>query len=174
MKKLSNVRKDHDQRLMDLTRTQETDKHRAELISRNQQLVDNAILAIRSALANQLPWTDIQNLIKEAQAKGDPVASSIVGLKLEINHITMKLRCVVVVTVRTMVLILGVSHFRLRLDLFVDVVFILSSYSFVIPFLTYNILFVDCDYFVLLEYLCILLMFLVILAVNSIYFLRRH
>ncbi|XP_021920344.1 nuclear export mediator factor NEMF homolog isoform X2 [Zootermopsis nevadensis] len=92
MKKLSNVRKDHDQRLMDLTRTQETDKHRAELISRNQQLVDNAILAIRSALANQLPWTDIQNLIKEAQAKGDPVASSIVGLKLEINHITMKLR----------------------------------------------------------------------------------
>lgn len=95
MKKLANVRKDHDQRLMTLDQTQETDKQRAELISRNQQLVDNAILAVRSALANQLPWPDIQNLIKEAQAKGDPVANSIKGLKLEINHITMMLRLVV-------------------------------------------------------------------------------
>lgn len=92
MKKLANVRKDHDQRLMALEQTQETDKQRAELISRNQQLVDNAILAVRSALANQLPWPDIQNLIKEAQANGDPVAASIKGLKLEINHITMMLR----------------------------------------------------------------------------------
>jgi hypothetical protein len=117
MKKLSNVRKDHDQRLMDLERTQETDKQRAELISRNQQLVDNAILAIRSALANQLPWPDIQNLIKEAQAKGDPVASSIKGLKLEINHITMMLRWVVFVVVRTMVHIHGVPRSRSRLNL---------------------------------------------------------
>lgn len=92
MKKLANVRKDHDQRLLALEQTQEIDKQRAELISRNQQLVDSAILAVRSALANQLPWPDIQNLIKEAQAKGDPVASSIKGLKLEINHITMMLR----------------------------------------------------------------------------------
>jgi predicted ribosome quality control (RQC) complex YloA/Tae2 family protein len=103
MKKLSNVRKDHGQRLMDLERTQESDKQRAELITRNQQLVDNAILAIRSALANQLPWPDIQNLIKEAQAKGDPVASSIKGLKLEINHITMMLRYVVFVVASTLV-----------------------------------------------------------------------
>lgn len=95
MRKLSNVRKDHDQRLMTLEQTQEMDKQRAELISRNQQLVDNAILAVRSALANQLPWPDIQNLIKEAEAKGDPVATSIKGLKLEINHITMMLRLVV-------------------------------------------------------------------------------
>jgi len=95
MKKLANVRKDHDQRLMALEQTQETDKQRAELISRNQQLVDSAILAVRSALANQLSWPDIQNLIKEAEAKGDPVAASIKGFKLEINHITMMLRLVV-------------------------------------------------------------------------------
>jgi predicted ribosome quality control (RQC) complex YloA/Tae2 family protein len=97
MKKLINVRKDHDQRLLALERTQETDKQKAELICRNQQLVDNAIFAVRSALANQLPWPDIQNLIKEAQAKGDPMASSIKGLKLEMNHITMMLRLVVFV-----------------------------------------------------------------------------
>lgn len=54
MKKLENVRKDHSQRLMALERTQETDKKKAELITRNQELVDNAILAIHAALANQV------------------------------------------------------------------------------------------------------------------------
>ena len=91
IKKLENVRKDHEQRLENLARTQEVDKQKAELISRNQQLVENAIFAVRSALANQLPWPDIHDLIKEAQAKGDPVALSIKNLKLEINHITMLL-----------------------------------------------------------------------------------
>ncbi|PSN48253.1 Nuclear export mediator factor Nemf [Blattella germanica] len=92
VKKLANVRKDHEQRLKSLLLTQEVDKQKAELITRNQQLVDGAILAVRSVLANQLPWSDIQNLIKEAQAKGDPVALSIKTLKLEINHITMLLQ----------------------------------------------------------------------------------
>lgn len=54
MKKLENVRKDHYQRLEALEKTQEVDKQKAELITRNQQLVDNAILAIQSILANQV------------------------------------------------------------------------------------------------------------------------
>nr|CAD7430507.1 unnamed protein product [Timema monikensis] len=91
MKKLANVRKDHDLRLVALERTQESDKQKAELITRNQQLVDNAVLAVRSALANQMAWSDIQNLVKEAQERGDPVASSIKGLKLEVNHVTLML-----------------------------------------------------------------------------------
>nr|CAD7196324.1 unnamed protein product [Timema douglasi] len=91
MKKLANVRKDHDLRLVALERTQESDKQKAELITRNQQLVDNAVLAVRSALANQMAWSDIQNLVKEAQERGDPVASCIKGLKLEVNHVTLML-----------------------------------------------------------------------------------
>lgn len=91
MKKLDNVRKDHDQRLVSLEKTQEVDKQRAELITRNQALVDNAILAIQSALANQMSWPDIQTLLKEAQARGDPVASAIKQLKLESNHVSLLL-----------------------------------------------------------------------------------
>lgn len=91
LKKLDNVKKDHDQRLVTLGKTQESDKQRAELITRNQELVDNAILAMQSALANQMSWQDIQTLLKEAQAKGDPVASAIKHLKLESNHITLLL-----------------------------------------------------------------------------------
>ncbi|XP_014480395.1 PREDICTED: nuclear export mediator factor NEMF homolog [Dinoponera quadriceps] len=91
LKKLENVKKDHDQRLITLEKTQEVDKQKAELISRNQTLVDNAILAIQSALANQMSWPDIQVLLKEAQARDDPVASAIKQLKLETNHISLLL-----------------------------------------------------------------------------------
>ncbi|KAG5320622.1 NEMF factor, partial [Acromyrmex heyeri] len=91
LQKLERVRKDHSQRLITLEKTQELDKQKAELISRNQVLVDNAILAIQSALANQMSWPDIQVLLKEAQARGDPVASAIKQLKLETNHIALML-----------------------------------------------------------------------------------
>ena len=91
LKKLENVRKDHDTRLVSLSKTQEIDKLKAELITRNQTLVDNAILAIQSALANQMSWPDIQSLVKEAQSRGDPVATVIKKLKLETNHATLYL-----------------------------------------------------------------------------------
>lgn len=91
LQKLERVRKDHSQRLISLEKTQELDKQKAELISRNQILVDNAILAIQSALANQMSWPDIQVLLKEAQARGDPVASAIKQLKLETNHVALML-----------------------------------------------------------------------------------
>lgn len=54
LKKLENVRKDHDQRLIALEKTQNVDKQKAELITRNQELVDRAILAIQSLLAGQV------------------------------------------------------------------------------------------------------------------------
>lgn len=54
LKKLENVKKDHNQRLQTLEITQEIDKQKAELIMRNQELVDQAILAVRTALANQV------------------------------------------------------------------------------------------------------------------------
>ncbi|KAG8041494.1 hypothetical protein G9C98_002787 [Cotesia typhae] len=91
LKKLENVRKDHDQRLAGLEAHQESDKQKAEMIILNQELVDNAVLAIQSALANQMPWPDIQVLITEAQVRGDPVALAIKALKLETNHISVYL-----------------------------------------------------------------------------------
>lgn len=91
LKKLSNVRTDHAKRLEHLTKAQVEDRQKAELITRNQELVDNAIMAVQHALANQMSWTDIQELVKNAQANGDQVAGSIKKLKLEINAIAMLL-----------------------------------------------------------------------------------
>lgn len=91
LKKLSNVKDDHAKRVQDLTRSQQDDIMKGELITRNQELVDRAILAIRSALANQMSWTEIQELVKAAQANGDEVAKCIKQLKLEINHVALNL-----------------------------------------------------------------------------------
>ncbi|CAH1163719.1 unnamed protein product [Phaedon cochleariae] len=91
MKKLANVRKDHDQRLQALEKTQNVDKQKAELITRNQELVDNAVLVVQTLLANQVSWEDIDDMVKTAATKGEPVAKLIKQLKLEMNHISLHL-----------------------------------------------------------------------------------
>ncbi|XP_075283397.1 ribosome quality control complex subunit NEMF [Opisthocomus hoazin] len=92
LKKLENVRRDHEHRLEALQQAQEADKIKGELIEMNLEIVDQAIQVVRSALANQIDWTEIGAIVKEAQAQGDPVASAIKELKLQTNHITMLLR----------------------------------------------------------------------------------
>ncbi|XP_061172941.1 ribosome quality control complex subunit NEMF-like [Saccostrea echinata] len=92
LKKLENIKKDHEKRIEGLQKEQGTDINKGRLIELNLPLVDQALLIVRSALANQIDWTEIQNLVKEAQLQGDPVASCITGLKLESNIITLLLR----------------------------------------------------------------------------------
>ncbi|NXR49629.1 NEMF factor, partial [Hippolais icterina] len=92
LKKLENVRRDHEHRLEALQQAQEADQLKGELIEMNLEVVDRAIQVVRSALANQINWTEIGAIVKEAQAQGDPVATAIKELKLQTNHITMLLR----------------------------------------------------------------------------------
>lgn len=91
LKKLSNVRQDHAQRLDELAKVQLVDRHKAELITRNQALVESVIYAMSALLAKQYSWIDIKDLIKQRQEQKDPIASTIRQLKLETNHITMRL-----------------------------------------------------------------------------------
>ncbi|XP_053923247.1 ribosome quality control complex subunit NEMF [Cuculus canorus] len=92
LKKLENVHKDHEHRLEALQQAQEANQIKGELIEMNLEIVDRAIQVVRSALANQIDWTEIGTIVREAQAQGDPVASAIKELKLQTNHITMLLR----------------------------------------------------------------------------------
>ncbi|XP_061156611.1 ribosome quality control complex subunit NEMF-like [Syngnathus typhle] len=92
LKKLENVKKDHEQRLEALHQVQEVDRVKGELVEMNLAVVERALQVIRSALANQVDWTEIGVLVKEAQAAGDPVACAIKDLKLQTNHITMLLK----------------------------------------------------------------------------------
>ena len=51
--------------------------------------MEKALIIIRSALANQLDWAEIKELIAEAAENGDPVASRIKSLNLDINQMSM-------------------------------------------------------------------------------------
>uniref|UniRef100_F7DW96 Ribosome quality control complex subunit NEMF n=1 Tax=Xenopus tropicalis TaxID=8364 RepID=F7DW96_XENTR len=92
LKKLENVRKDHEERLESLQHAQDADKAKGELIEMNLDIVDRAIQVVRSALANQIDWKEIGLIVKEAQIQGDSVALAIKELKLQTNHITMLLK----------------------------------------------------------------------------------
>ncbi|KAF5892257.1 nuclear export mediator factor NEMF, partial [Clarias magur] len=92
LKKLENVKKDHEQRLEALHQAQEVDRLKGELLEMNLSIVERAIQVVRSALANQVDWTEINQIVKEAQVAGDPVACAIKELKLQTNHITMLLK----------------------------------------------------------------------------------
>ncbi|XP_068608392.1 ribosome quality control complex subunit NEMF [Brachionichthys hirsutus] len=92
LKKLENVKRDHEQRLETLHQTQEVDRLKGELVEMNLSVVESALQVVSSALANQVDWTEIGIIIKEAQAAGDPVACAIKELLLPTNRITMILK----------------------------------------------------------------------------------
>ncbi|EGT57102.1 hypothetical protein CAEBREN_19463 [Caenorhabditis brenneri] len=91
LKKLENVEKDQKDRIEALQMTQEQREHMANRIILNQELVEKALLLIRSALANQFSWQTIEEMKKTAAKNGDPVAKSIDSFKFESNEFVMTL-----------------------------------------------------------------------------------
>jgi hypothetical protein len=92
IKKLEKVRSDHHKRLDGLQQVQEKNLKRAQLIEMNLDLVDQAIRVINSLLASSMDWGRIGEMVQEAKAMQDPVASHIKSLKLESNQIVLSLR----------------------------------------------------------------------------------
>ena len=70
----------------------EQDRYKAQLIEYNIDLVERANTVIRSAVANAMDWGDVELLVRDAQARGDPVALAIHSLKLASNEVTLLLR----------------------------------------------------------------------------------
>ncbi len=64
MKKLDNVRRDHEERLGKLRTEQQADRRKAELIELNEAMVDAALTVMRSAIANQVDWKEIGELVR--------------------------------------------------------------------------------------------------------------
>ncbi|KAH9381701.1 hypothetical protein HPB48_011969 [Haemaphysalis longicornis] len=56
LKKLDNIRTDHEKRIQALQEVQQADVRKAELIEINLHLVEQALCTVRSALANQIGW----------------------------------------------------------------------------------------------------------------------
>merc|ERR1719341_2983261 len=77
VKKLENVKKDHETRIKSLQELQDLDRLKGELIEMNSEIVNNAIKVILSAIANQIPWdqTDQVGNKPHRHAAGGPVCS---------------------------------------------------------------------------------------------------
>ena len=65
--------------------------------------MERACVVIRSAIATAMDWSDIELLVKDAQARGDLVAMVIHSLKLSSNEITLLLRLLISTVTMTIV-----------------------------------------------------------------------
>ncbi|MFH4974566.1 hypothetical protein AB6A40_001275 [Gnathostoma spinigerum] len=92
LKKLENVKNDQQQRIIALEQAQAEKREMAELIELNTELVDRALLVIRTAIANQLSWEMIEEMRIKAAENGDPIASVISSLNLNSNEMFLSLR----------------------------------------------------------------------------------
>lgn len=63
----------------------------AQLIESNAEAVDQAITAVRVALAQGLSWAELERLIKDEAAAGNQVAGLVHALHLERNAVTLVL-----------------------------------------------------------------------------------
>ncbi|CAF4968282.1 unnamed protein product, partial [Rotaria socialis] len=68
------------------------DVRKAYLIEINADLVTRAMAAINTAVANQMSWPEIEELVDDAKQSGDPTARAIHSIKFDINHLTLLLR----------------------------------------------------------------------------------
>ncbi|CEG84017.1 hypothetical protein RMATCC62417_17873 [Rhizopus microsporus] len=91
LKKLEAVKQEQEKRVETLLNQQLTNTRKAELIELNLQYVDAAITIIRNAVASQMDWQDLNDLVKEEKRRGNPIALLIDTLKLETNQITLVL-----------------------------------------------------------------------------------
>lgn len=91
IKKIENVRTEHENRVQSLLDSQWESEYKARLIEENLEVVDQSITVIRSALATGMDWNALKQLVAEEQIKKNPIALMISRLKLETNQITLKL-----------------------------------------------------------------------------------
>ncbi|CEI88036.1 hypothetical protein RMCBS344292_02437 [Rhizopus microsporus] len=91
LKKLEAVKQEQEKRVESLLNQQLTNTRKAELIELNLQYVDAAITIIRNAVASQMDWQDLNDLVKEEKRRGNPIALLIDTLKLDTNQITLVL-----------------------------------------------------------------------------------
>ncbi|TNN14970.1 Nuclear export mediator factor Nemf isoform 2 [Schistosoma japonicum] len=91
-RKVENIKKDQERRIMLLKTEQELDMQKAYLIEANRQLVDNIIILINHALSNQIDWKELELIIEEAKQRNDPLSCHIVELKLQTSQAVIRLK----------------------------------------------------------------------------------
>ena len=89
--KVDKLKKHQQDQIEAFRKTQEESVVQAQLIEQNQLDIENVLLVLRSALANGMDWKDLEDLIKQEQKNGNPVASLIHKLDLAQNRVSVLL-----------------------------------------------------------------------------------
>nr|CDS30676.1 protein of unknown function DUF814 [Hymenolepis microstoma] len=91
-KKIENIKRDQENRLIALRGEQIKDNQKAQLLELNVDLVDRVIMTLNSAIASQTNWKVLEGVIEKQKERGDdPVANCIVKLQLSSNQAILHL-----------------------------------------------------------------------------------
>ena len=91
-RKLEHARQDHERRLGGLQQVQELNVRKAQAIEANLQIVQEAIAAVNSLIAQGMDWQNVARLIEVEKTRQNPVAEIMhLPLKLYENTITLVL-----------------------------------------------------------------------------------
>ena len=91
MKRIENVRKDHEFRVTKLREEAERTEQDAKLLEGNSAIVEKALSTVRTASNAGLSQSDIEQLLLEAKLMGDPTAECISKLSIDKGIITLEL-----------------------------------------------------------------------------------
>ena len=92
MKKLENIKTDHENRIKVLKNVQEDSANKAYLIEVNLECVEEAINTIQNLVANRLSWEEIDELVQEGKESNHQAALAIRKINLQNNKMTMSLK----------------------------------------------------------------------------------
>ncbi|KAJ2837959.1 hypothetical protein FBU31_001036, partial [Coemansia sp. 'formosensis'] len=90
-KKLGAIKSEHEGRVAALERAHRKTEEQARRIEINLEFVDQAIMIIRQAVASGMDWKELEELVRDQQEQGNPVAERILKLNLAANQITLEL-----------------------------------------------------------------------------------
>ncbi|KAJ3359362.1 hypothetical protein HDU91_004953 [Kappamyces sp. JEL0680] len=91
MKKLEAVKENSQAQIRNFELSQEKKQILAWAIESNLEVVENAIKTICSFVASGMDWGDLEQLVKDEQEAGNPLALTIVGLRLQEGLISLSL-----------------------------------------------------------------------------------
>ncbi|KAJ2689784.1 hypothetical protein IWW39_001250 [Coemansia spiralis] len=90
-KKLGAIKSEHEGRVAALELAHRKTEEQARRIEINLEFVDQAIMIIRQAVAAGMDWKELEELVRDQQEQGNPVAERILKLNLAANQITLEL-----------------------------------------------------------------------------------
>ncbi|KAJ2009455.1 hypothetical protein GGI04_000427 [Coemansia thaxteri] len=90
-KKLGAIKTEHEGRVAALERAHRKTEEQARRIESNLEFVDQAIMIIRQAVAAGMDWKELEELVRDQQDQGNPIADRILKLNLVANQITLEL-----------------------------------------------------------------------------------